>query len=68
MRRITIKAAVFEDIKKIVYREDYPKPTLGFDDVLVKVHYCGICGSDITNFKYKMFHVPASGRTCRCRP
>ena len=58
MRRITIKAAVFEDIKKIVYREDYPKPTIGFDDVLVKVHYCGICGSDITNFKYKMFQVP----------
>lgn len=58
MRRKTIKAAVFEDIKKIVYREDYPKPTICFDDVLVKVHYCGICGSDITNFKYKMFQVP----------
>jgi len=42
-----------------VYREDYPKPTLGFDDVLVKVHYCGICGSDITNFRYKMYQVPS---------
>ncbi|MFX1345758.1 MAG: zinc-binding dehydrogenase [Promethearchaeota archaeon] len=58
MRRETIKAAVFEDIEKIVYREDYLKPTLGSDDVLVKVHYCGICGTDITNFKFKLYQVP----------
>ena len=24
----------------------------------MKCHYCGICGSDITNFKYKMYQVP----------
>ncbi|TFG19801.1 MAG: hypothetical protein EU529_15840 [Promethearchaeota archaeon] len=24
----------------------------------MKSHYCGICGSDITNFKYKMYQVP----------
>ena len=53
-----MRAAVLEDIQKIIYKEDYPKPTLGIDGVLVKVHYCGICGSDITNFKYKMFQVP----------
>lgn len=41
-----------------MYREDYPKPQIGTDDALVKVHYCGICGSDITNFKYKMYQVP----------
>jgi L-iditol 2-dehydrogenase len=58
LRRKTIKAAVFKDIQKIEYREDYPKPIIGPDDVLVKVHYCGICGSDITNFKYKMYQVP----------
>ena len=52
-----MKAAVFEDVKKIVYREDYPKPEVGPDDAIVKVHYCGICGSDITNFKYKMYQV-----------
>lgn len=39
-------------------KNDYPKPTITKDDVLVKVHYCGICGSDITNFKYKMYQVP----------
>ena len=39
-------------------KNDYPKPIITNDDVLVKVHYCGICGSDITNFKYKMYQVP----------
>lgn len=53
-----MKAAVIEDIKKIVYREDYPKPSPGPEEALVKVHYCGICGSDITNFKYKMYNFP----------
>ncbi len=53
-----MKAAVFIDVKKIIYREDYPKPSLGPDDVIVKTHYCGICGSDITNFKLGMYQVP----------
>jgi 2-desacetyl-2-hydroxyethyl bacteriochlorophyllide A dehydrogenase len=53
-----MKAAVFVDTRKIEYYEDYPKPILGKDDILVKVHYCGICGSDITNFKLKMYQVP----------
>jgi len=39
-------------------KNDYPKPVITNDEVLVKVHYCGICGSDITNFKYKMYQVP----------
>ena len=53
-----MKAAIIEDIKKIVLKEDYPKPTPGPDEAIVKVHYCGICGSDITNFKYKMYNFP----------
>ena len=53
-----MKAAVFIDVKKIIYREDYPKPSPGPDDVIVKTHYCGICGSDITNFKLKMYQAP----------
>ena len=53
-----MKAAVIEDIQRIVYKEDYPKPSPGPDEALVKVHYCGICGSDITNFKYKMYNFP----------
>ena len=39
-------------------KNDYPKPIITNNEVLVKVHYCGICGSDITNFKYKMYQVP----------
>ena len=53
-----MKAAVFKDVKKIEYIEDYPKPDIGPNDVLVKVHYCGICGSDIVNFKERLYQVP----------
>jgi 2-desacetyl-2-hydroxyethyl bacteriochlorophyllide A dehydrogenase len=53
-----LKAAIFEEIQKIVIKEDYPRPVAGVDEVIVKVHYCGICGSDITNFKLKMYQVP----------
>lgn len=53
-----MKAAVIEDIQKIVVRKDYPKPSPSPDEAIVKVHYCGICGSDITNFKYKMYNFP----------
>lgn len=53
-----MKAAIFQDIKEIEYREDYPKPEIGAEDALVKVHYCGICGSDIHNFCNKMYQTP----------
>ncbi|MFX1437654.1 MAG: zinc-binding dehydrogenase [Promethearchaeota archaeon] len=42
----------------MVYKEDYPKPVPGPDDALVRVRYCGICGSDITHFKYKTYQIP----------
>ncbi|MFX0035829.1 MAG: zinc-binding dehydrogenase [Candidatus Hermodarchaeota archaeon] len=42
----------------MVYKEDYPKPVHGPDELLIKVHYCGICGSDISNFKYQIYQVP----------
>jgi len=53
-----MKAAILEDIQKIIYKEDYPKPIPGPNDALVKVHYCGICGSDVTNFKVKLYQTP----------
>ena len=31
----------------LVLRHDIPTPTVGPDDVLVKVKYCGVCGSDV---------------------
>jgi D-arabinose 1-dehydrogenase-like Zn-dependent alcohol dehydrogenase len=36
--RKKIRAAVFEEIQKVVYRKYYPKPVPGPDDVLVKVN------------------------------
>ena len=41
-----MKAAVLHSIQNVVYEDiDVPKPGAG--EALVKVHYTGICGSDI---------------------
>lgn len=53
-----MRAAVLEEVGKIIYTEEYPKPIAGPDDALVKVHYCGICGSDVTNFTQGLFQMP----------
>ena len=44
-----MKAAVFEDIERIVVRE-VPDPVCDVGSIVVKVEACGICGSDIRNF------------------
>ncbi len=41
----TMKAMVLEAPRKFVHK-DVPVPAIGDDDVLIKVKYCGICGSD----------------------
>lgn len=41
-----MKALVLEHYKQFVYT-DVPEPTVGADDVLIRVQACGICGSDI---------------------
>jgi L-iditol 2-dehydrogenase len=41
-----MKALVLEDYNKLVYK-DFPEPEVAFDEVLVKVHAAGICGSDV---------------------
>jgi 2-desacetyl-2-hydroxyethyl bacteriochlorophyllide A dehydrogenase len=53
-----MKAAVFKEKKCIEYHEDYPKPEIGPNEALVKTAYCGICGSDIHNFKNQMYQTP----------
>jgi threonine dehydrogenase-like Zn-dependent dehydrogenase len=40
-----MKAMVLEAPKKLVYK-DVPVPEINEDEVLIKVKYCGICGSD----------------------
>ena len=46
----TMKAAVFKDLGQIVV-EERPIPQCPEDGLLVKVHFCGICGGDYRNFK-----------------
>ncbi len=45
-----MKAAVFEGPKRIVVRDMVLAPC-GPDDIILKVHACGICGSDIRNYR-----------------
>ncbi|MHA1793010.1 MAG: zinc-dependent alcohol dehydrogenase [Promethearchaeota archaeon] len=53
-----MKAAIFTGPGNIEINDAYPKPVIGPDDVLIRVHYCGICGSDISNYKHLIYQVP----------
>ena len=46
-----MKAAVSAAIGKIEIQE-VPRPIPGPDEALIKVHYCGICGSDLFGFQH----------------
>jgi len=48
----TMKAQVVESPNKMVYK-DIPVPQINSDEVLIKVKYCGICGSDWSIFTGK---------------
>jgi len=39
--------------------QDLPTPTIRDDELLLKVCYCGICGSDLHLYKYCLFNPPA---------
>jgi 2-desacetyl-2-hydroxyethyl bacteriochlorophyllide A dehydrogenase len=41
-----MKAAVFEGKEKVIYK-DVEDPKISSDEVLIKVKYCGICGTDV---------------------
>ncbi len=45
-----MKAAVFEGPGKITVRE-VPLTPCGPDDIILKIHACGICGSDVRTYK-----------------
>jgi 2-desacetyl-2-hydroxyethyl bacteriochlorophyllide A dehydrogenase len=53
-----MKAAVFMEIEKIEIKEDYPKPSPGPNEVLIKVDHCGICGTDVKNYYHKIYQAP----------
>ena len=42
---------MYNGVGKIEIIDDLPKPSIKPDEVLIKVKYCGICGSDIESFK-----------------
>ena len=44
----TMKAQVFYEPEKMTLDEAKPVPEIGPEEVLVKVHATGICGSDIS--------------------
>jgi L-iditol 2-dehydrogenase len=46
-----VKAAVLEELERIVVR-DAPEPLCGDDDMVLEVHACAVCGSDIRIFRY----------------
>ncbi|UCG83549.1 MAG: alcohol dehydrogenase catalytic domain-containing protein [Dehalococcoidia bacterium] len=46
-----MRAAMVEGKMKLAIRE-MPEPSLDKDEVLIRVQYCGICGSDIHRYKW----------------
>jgi (R,R)-butanediol dehydrogenase / meso-butanediol dehydrogenase / diacetyl reductase len=52
-----VRAAVFRGIQKLEV-EDLPAPEAGPEDVVVKVHACGICGSDLHTYLHGSFVEP----------
>jgi len=46
-----MKAAIFEDLERIVVR-DVPEPKCGGNEAILKVEACAVCGSDIRIFHY----------------
>lgn len=49
-----MRAAVFHDVENIQIKE-VPDPVPGEGEVIVRPKYCGICGTDLGNWKYDYF-------------
>ncbi|NHI92954.1 MAG: hypothetical protein EAX96_10670 [Candidatus Lokiarchaeota archaeon] len=47
-----MKALVLKAIEELEVSDDLPKPTPSKKEVLIKIKYCGICGSDLEAYKY----------------
>jgi len=53
IKELAMKAAVIRGTQKIVV-EDIPTPEPGVNQVLVKIKYSALCGSDVHRFQYGM--------------
>ena len=47
-----MKGVFYEGVGRIIVRDNFPKPTINTDEVLIKVKYCGICGSGVESYKH----------------
>ncbi len=47
-----MKALVLKTIKDLELSKDFPRPTISKKEVLIRVKYCGICGSDLEAYNY----------------
>jgi 2-desacetyl-2-hydroxyethyl bacteriochlorophyllide A dehydrogenase len=45
-----LKGIYYATAREIEVKNDLPKPIIEPDEVLIKVKYCGICGSDVGSF------------------
>jgi len=58
-----MKALVKSQAERGLWLADVPEPSVGINDVLVRVHYTGICGTDVHIYQWdewsqKTIHVP----------
>lgn len=53
-----MRAAVFHELGKPLQIETVAKPQAGRGEIVLKVHYCGICGSDLHSTHPGVFVVP----------
>ena len=58
-----MKALVKSQAAKGLWLEDIPEPAIGINDVLIRVRYAGICGTDVHIYQWddwaqKTIHVP----------
>ncbi len=47
-----MKALVKGKIGRGLWLENVPEPTIGINDVLIRVHYTGICGTDVHIYEW----------------
>jgi threonine dehydrogenase-like Zn-dependent dehydrogenase len=57
-----MKAAIYPGQGKAIVIEELPDPQPGPDDVIIKVHRCGICGTDLSMTKGGVWDFPAGGQ------
>ena len=50
-----MKAAIYPGQGKPIVIEDLPDPQPGADDIIIKVHRCGICGTDLSMTKGELW-------------